>query len=156
MQLGLRSGMDGSRLADGDEPRLELERDGGRQDEPSRLDSGDLPGLGMAERRCECGAGTGQELGVGEQSERVRVTVEVAESLDQLVVQVAQRPRRVRRRIPSRRCTARSSSPSFRAAQTNAAATTITGTTIATSSTIPAAVSIAAVFHLDATAERVP
>src|SRR5205823_13666445 len=44
-----------------------------------------------------------------------------------LEIGVAHRPNLVRRRMPSRRCTARSPSPSLRAAQTNTANTIASG-----------------------------
>jgi hypothetical protein len=52
----------------------------------------------------------------------------------------AYRPSRVRRRMPRRACTARSSSPSFRAAQTNTPPTRTSGTSTSTRTTISAAV----------------
>ena len=53
--------------------------------------------------------------------------------------EMVQRPMRVRRRMPSRRCSARSSSPSFLAAQTNIAKTTPALSSATTESKTPSA-----------------
>src|SRR6266576_3979480 len=57
-----------------------------------------------------------------------RVSLEPLVRLEQALVGLAHLPRLVRRRMPSRRCTARSASPSFRAPQTKTTKTAATGT----------------------------
>src|SRR5437762_904874 len=56
-----------------------------------------------------------------------RVLREALVGVEQALVEFAHRPSLVRRRIPSRRCTARSASPSFRAPQTKTTKTTAKG-----------------------------
>src|SRR5439155_12943544 len=60
-------------------------------------------------------------------------------AVEQLAFQLAQRPSLVRRRMPSLRCSARSSSPSFRAPQTNITPTTTRGRARTSTRTISAA-----------------
>ena len=76
--------------ADGREPDAELERDGSRQHEPARLDSDHLRHAEAAKGIRKSGARTGEEARVGEEAERVGMTLEKSEPPDELVVE---RPR---------------------------------------------------------------
>src|SRR6266566_1303729 len=70
-----------------------------------------------------------------------RVLREPLVGVEQALVELAHRPSLVRRRIPSRRCTARSASPSFTAPQTKTAKTTARGTAKTTITTTISAAS---------------
>jgi len=75
-----------SGLADPDEAGLELDRDARCEHEAARLDPGHLRHTVRPKRIGHCHGGASKEAALGKQAERVRVTVEVQQLRQELVV----------------------------------------------------------------------
>jgi hypothetical protein len=88
VKLRFRAGMDSARFPDRNEPRAELRCDGGSENEAASFDSRHLGNASIVERFRERGSGAAEEAGIGEETERVGMAVEVAQPPPQLVPQL--------------------------------------------------------------------
>jgi hypothetical protein len=78
--------VDRPRLPDRHKAGAQLEGDRRGEDEASRLDACDLVDVDVAKRRGDSSRRAPEETRVREQTDRVGVTVEVSEPLDELLV----------------------------------------------------------------------
>jgi cobalt-zinc-cadmium efflux system protein len=78
-------------FADSDEAGAELDRDTRCEHETPRLDAGHFRHAGGPERICHRDGGASEEAAVRKQAERVRMTVEVLQLCDEIVVKAGHR-----------------------------------------------------------------